>query len=166
MRKAAAVVLVAMIFGCGSGDTFSVSDTQAVLGTLSEALSTASPDQTATPNQTANVTLNVACPTAGTANITGQVTATCPTQTTCTYVASMNATFSGCEANGVAIDGALAVSFNGSSTNFTESMNGSLHASRGGQSVGTCAIDVAIAATQTSFSVSGSACGQDVSQSQ
>jgi hypothetical protein len=165
MRKAAAVVLMSMVLACGSGDTLSVTDTQAVLNTLSTSLASASPEQTATPNQTVTLDLSISCPDAGTATVTGHVTANCPTQTTCTYsTTDMLATFAGCAANGMTVDGSLAITFSGSSTSFNETMNGSLTASRSGQRVGTCGIEVAIASTPTSVSITGSACGQNVSQ--
>jgi hypothetical protein len=165
MRKAAAVVLMSMVLACGSGDTLSMSDTQAVLATSYGSLnSTLAQQVSATTSGSTSVSASVACESGGNATVVGHATATCPTSTTCTYDVSISATFSGCTANGVTVDGELAVALTGSSSSFTESVTGSIHASRAGQSVGTCAIDVTISGTQSSVSVAGSACGQDVSQ--
>jgi hypothetical protein len=169
MRKAAAVVLMSMVLACGSGDTLSMSDTQAVLATSYGSLtSTLSQQVSATTSGTTSVSANVACDSGGNATVVGHATANCPTSTTCTYDVSISATFSGCTVNGVTVDGELAVALNGSSSSFTESVDGSIHASRDGQSIGTCAIDVTVSGTQSgsvsTVSVTGSACGQNVSQ--
>jgi hypothetical protein len=169
MRKAAAIVLVAMVLGCGSGDTLSMSDTQAVLATSYGSLTnTLSQQVSTTTSGTTSVNATVACASGGSATVIGSATANCPTSTTCTYDVSVNATFSGCTANGVTVDGQLTVKLNGSETSFTESVDGSIQASRSGQTLGTCAINVGVVASQsggtTTVTVSGSACGQNVSQ--
>jgi hypothetical protein len=166
MRKVAAVMLMSMVLACGSGDTLSMSDTQAVLATSYGSLTTTLSDQVSvTTSGTKSVNATVACESGGSATVVGQGTATCPTSTTCTYDVSVTATFSGCTtADGVMVDGKLVVALNGSSSSFNEAINGSIHASRNGQSIGTCNIDVTISGTQSSVSISGSACGQNVSQ--
>jgi ABC-type phosphate transport system substrate-binding protein len=164
MRKVSVFVLLAAA-GCGSGATLSPADTQKVMTSVGQGLSTASSSQsTLGPNQTVALDVTASCPAAGSVQLVGSATSTCPAGGQCSYSATMTAKYAGCQVDDVMVSGDLTVTFNGTSTDFSEHVGGKIDASRAGQALGTCDIDITVTSSTTTatttVSISGKACGQ------
>ncbi len=156
MNRFAIAGLFALTFaiGCGDddGDTLTEQEAQQV---VSAAFSEGFTNITSSIDpETGTGTIN--CPDGGTISISGN--------TADTSNFSAVATYDDCTADNATINGMIsyAGSSNESSLNIT--ISGSLTVS--GDVTGTCSIDISVSGSASGFQLSGSVCGQDISDLQ
>jgi hypothetical protein len=183
MQKKIAIAAVAALVACGgnhpwvdpTSGNFTAQDSQDVMSMLSGSLTAAvqmgSNQGTPARNQQAVNPPPQNCAISGTVSVTGNVDASCSSQTACSFSGNLDLSLNNCSSvaglvgNGM-IDIAANGSINGQSFSIHETLQGGITVTRNGTLIGTCGInvtaDVSSNGTTSTVHISGTICKQPV----